>query len=338
MRDRTTHIVLHTAAWPGDPSAEDIRRVHVEENGWEDIGYHYVIRKDGTIEPGRNEDFVGAHCAAAGMNHKSIGICMSGHGDQEGFTGDQMMALHNLVSSLREEYDIPVDNVIGHREAGARKTCPGTQVDMNLVRAYLQTSPTVDEAPDLAANEPPAADLRSVPAQEFDEDLYMGPGSGKKKFSETRLGRIASGKSTAGKLIYGAGAAAASVFAGINIGPATQLITGNPTGDLLSLTTGIMELDIWNIALIAIGMILTLVVNRQLLKGILNDIAIELQSVIEAVQTARQADSPGGKSITPEERKIILKEADDIAVLLWNRILRSRLLRFFGLQKKPDKG
>ena len=138
MRKVTEHIVLHTAAWPGDPSAEDIRRVHVGENGWSDIGYHFVIRKDGSIEAGRAENEVGAHCRADRMNYRSIGICLSGHHDHESLQGMQRSSLFHLCLKLMDRYEISPDNVIGHREAGANKTCPGKLVDMDKIRKSLQ--------------------------------------------------------------------------------------------------------------------------------------------------------------------------------------------------------
>lgn len=134
MRASTTHIIIHTAAWPGDPSSAEIRRVHVEENGWDDIGYHYIIRKNGTVEQGRPELNRGAHCVDMGMNSCSIGICLSGHHDQEYLKSDQLNALLNLCRSLMDFYSVPLKNILGHRETGAVKTCPGNLIDMDWLR------------------------------------------------------------------------------------------------------------------------------------------------------------------------------------------------------------
>ena len=132
-----THIILHTAAWPGDPSIHDIYRVHVIENGWRDVGYHYLIRKDGTIEVGRHESQQGAHSRDGGMNPVSIGICMSGHHDREHYTQAQASSLVKLSRAIMRTYHIPIENFIGHREAGAAKTCPGTQIDMDAIRGLI---------------------------------------------------------------------------------------------------------------------------------------------------------------------------------------------------------
>lgn len=136
-RLETTHIIIHTAAWPGDPSAEDIDRAH-KQRGWAGIGYHFVVRKQGLIENGRPVQDVGAHASQLGMNRKSVGIVLSGHHDQEEPTAIQMEALLGLIQGLRERYNIPAERVLGHRELGAAKTCPGTKVSMEGLRAELK--------------------------------------------------------------------------------------------------------------------------------------------------------------------------------------------------------
>lgn len=142
-RKKTTHIIIHTAAAsnegePVDQSAQTIRNYHVNELGWEDIGYHFVIRMDGSIEWGRYIDDIGAHCTDMGMNQKSIGICCSGHGDLEPFTDEQIRSLGYLINGFRQIFSVPIENVLGHRETGANKTCPGKKVDMDKIRDYLK--------------------------------------------------------------------------------------------------------------------------------------------------------------------------------------------------------
>jgi N-acetylmuramoyl-L-alanine amidase len=141
-------VVVHTSATadksgkPVDASAESIRRYHVEHNGWKDIGYHYVVRMNGLLEGGRPLPDVGAH--VGGFNDESVGICCSGHGDIEDFTPQQHQVLSALCAQLCVSLGLPHTAVIGHREAddhGAPhvdKTCPGTKVDMDVVRANVQ--------------------------------------------------------------------------------------------------------------------------------------------------------------------------------------------------------
>jgi N-acetyl-anhydromuramyl-L-alanine amidase AmpD len=133
-------IVIHTAAVK-DASFEAVRRYHIEERGWSDIGYHYYIEKDGKIHQGREEDKIGAHCRAADMNHKSLGICFEGHHDHEDWTYEQKDSALFLIQKLKMRYNIPKDHIIGHREAydiegvERKKTCPGTMIDMVEVRS-----------------------------------------------------------------------------------------------------------------------------------------------------------------------------------------------------------
>lgn len=146
MARRITHIVFHTAAYRGDVSAEEIDRWH-KDRGWDGIGYHYVIRKNGVIEPGREEKKIGAHCIENRMNHKSIGICIAGHGNHERWTAQQCKSFVWLFRELNNRYGILPKNVIGHREAGANKDCPGTLINCDEVRAMLLVQPNRNQFP-----------------------------------------------------------------------------------------------------------------------------------------------------------------------------------------------
>lgn len=139
-----THIVLHTAAFRGEANAELITQWHLE-NGWDDIGYHYVITgsmfdKKSKIESGRPLHYHGAH--ARFFNHKSIGVCVTGHGDHMEWTQAQIDNLSKLVSDLMDAYQIPLKKVIGHRDTPweklkRNKTCPGNLIDMNEIRKFI---------------------------------------------------------------------------------------------------------------------------------------------------------------------------------------------------------
>lgn len=156
-------IVVHTSATADkkgnvvDASAEQIRRYHVEHNGWKDIGYHFVVRMDGRVEAGRPIEQEGAH--VGGFNEKTIGICCSGHGDIAAFTVDQRRVLVQLCAQLCARFRLPNTVVIGHREAddfGAPhvdKTCPGTKVDMFEIRGDVAVAlQSVTELPPWAAD------------------------------------------------------------------------------------------------------------------------------------------------------------------------------------------
>lgn len=96
--------------------------------GFSDIGYHYVIDLDGTIEPGRAEGVVGAHCE--NHNHNSIGICMIGI-DQ--FSDEQWVSLKKLCLSIMNHYGLSLDQVMCHYEFDTAikqgKTCPNFKVE-----------------------------------------------------------------------------------------------------------------------------------------------------------------------------------------------------------------
>lgn len=129
-----THIVLHTLAYAGEADIEKVRAWH-KQQGWHDIGYHYLVRRSGEVQTGRAEDVIGAH--AIGYNRRSIGIACEGHGDEEMWTFPQILSLFRLIDDLSRRYKIPPHNVLGHRETGAKKTCPGTKIDMDALRGLL---------------------------------------------------------------------------------------------------------------------------------------------------------------------------------------------------------
>ncbi|NIT76633.1 MAG: lysozyme, partial [Thermoplasmata archaeon] len=120
-RKSTEWLVVHASATPPqwDIGVAEIRDMHVKR-GWRDIGYHYVIRRNGKVEKGRPEAEIGAH--VRGWNSKSIGICLVGGIDAEGtpianYTRKQYEALEGLLRSLMQKYQRtnPVQ-VCGHRD------------------------------------------------------------------------------------------------------------------------------------------------------------------------------------------------------------------------------
>lgn len=112
-------IIIHAADTPADMDigATEINQWHLER-GWSGIGYHWVIRRDGTVEQGRSESTPGAH--AYGHNQDSIGICMVGGKPDCNYTAAQWRALEALVRDLLARYDC---EVIGHRDV-SDKPCP----------------------------------------------------------------------------------------------------------------------------------------------------------------------------------------------------------------------
>jgi N-acetylmuramoyl-L-alanine amidase len=122
-------IILHSTATPEgrDVDAADITRWH-KNRGWSTIGYHYVVKLDGTIENGRSVHDIGAH--ARGYNRTSIGVVYVGGCDDEmnpkdTRTEEQLLALANLLEALTDMY--PNATLHGHNEF-APKACPSFDV------------------------------------------------------------------------------------------------------------------------------------------------------------------------------------------------------------------
>ena len=140
-RELTDTIVIHCSATPPtmDIGVEKIREWHVKDNGWDDVGYHHIITRDGTIEPARPEEMQGAH--APKVNHRSIAICMIGGSDANGgwsnnFTNEQWVTLKALLLNLTKKYEIK--KIIGHYQVDDKKECPSFKVPEYLEENNLQ--------------------------------------------------------------------------------------------------------------------------------------------------------------------------------------------------------
>jgi len=129
-RKTTDFIVIHSTGTPPAMDHVDIKLVDDwhRKRGWLKIGYHYLIKKDGTIETGRNPHEVGAHCK--GYNGKSVSVCLVGGVDENGnpdpyFTAFQWEALFSLTNALT--FMFKGAKVVGHGELVGSK-CPGFSV------------------------------------------------------------------------------------------------------------------------------------------------------------------------------------------------------------------
>ena len=137
-----TLIIVHCSAVRPDQtsSAAQIDSWHRKDNHWKlGIGYHYVIRRDGEIEPGRPEWMVGAHCV--NHNRHSIGVCYEGGLDIRGQpadtrTAEQKAAMRQLLEQLHQRY--PRALIVGHRDLNPAKKCPGYK---NVAQEYADLQP-----------------------------------------------------------------------------------------------------------------------------------------------------------------------------------------------------
>lgn len=123
---KISKIIVHCSATieGQDIKTRTIRDWHVLGNGWDDIGYHYVIELDGSLHVGRDEDIIGSHCK--GHNSESIGICYVGGLDKNGRPKDtrtdaQKSTMLSLIKRLKAKY--PGAIVYGHNNFSS-KACP----------------------------------------------------------------------------------------------------------------------------------------------------------------------------------------------------------------------
>ncbi len=136
-----TLIVIHCSAVKPDQlsSVAQIDSWHRDRGFKFGVGYHYVIRRDGSIEAGRPEWMIGAHC----MNHNkySIGVCYEGGLDARGQPADtrtaaQKATLRQLLTDLHRRYPRAV--IVGHHDLNPQKECPCIK---NVAQEYADLQP-----------------------------------------------------------------------------------------------------------------------------------------------------------------------------------------------------
>jgi len=134
------YIVVHHTASTAKETVEQIHNFHINNNGWAGIGYHFYIRKDGTIYRGRPEEYIGAHCE--NYNSVSLGICCEGNFEIEQPTEKQLQSLSELIHNLKQKYGNV--QVIGHRDLNAT-VCPGKNLFSRLGSVIANTLTPKDE-------------------------------------------------------------------------------------------------------------------------------------------------------------------------------------------------
>lgn len=140
---------MHCSATPEgrDVTAADINKMHIAR-GFKKIGYHYVVRLDGTVETGRKENEIGAH--AKGYNANSIGVCYVGGLASDGKTPKdtrtpaQKSALKKLLHTLKQRY--PDARIVGHRDLS-----PDTNHNGKVDKwEWIKACPCFDAIPEYA--------------------------------------------------------------------------------------------------------------------------------------------------------------------------------------------
>ena len=137
MRKINKFIVHHSAS-DYRTTVDDIRDWHVHGNGWSDIGYHYIILADGSIEEGRPVTKIGAHCK--GKNRYSIGICVVGNFEHTTPTPQQVASLVKKLNDLCATYKLTWENVYAHCDFST-PLCPGMNLNHVLKQFKKRNTP-----------------------------------------------------------------------------------------------------------------------------------------------------------------------------------------------------
>lgn len=96
--------------------------------GWSDVGYHFFIRQNGTMEIGRP---VERPCAAVkGFNEHMIAICLSG---KNCFTIAQYSTAAKLCRNLMDAFNIHESKIFPHHYFNPDKTCPNYDIQ-NIIK------------------------------------------------------------------------------------------------------------------------------------------------------------------------------------------------------------
>ena len=129
-RSTTKYIVLHHAV--AYVSAETIHQWHLNQ-GWSGIGYHFYVRKDGSIYRGRPLDMIGAHVKTSNSN--AVGICAEGDYETKDKTMPeaQKKSIAELIDYLKKMY--PSAQIVGHGELMAT-ACPGKYYPLKDMKNY----------------------------------------------------------------------------------------------------------------------------------------------------------------------------------------------------------
>ncbi|MCV4268237.1 N-acetylmuramoyl-L-alanine amidase [Pseudomonas capsici] len=136
-RDSTDLIVVHCSATRAnaDIGVRDITQWHIQR-GFDTVGYHYVIRRNGELETGRAENTIGAH--VRGHNSNSIGVCLAGGVDtnnkpENNFTAAQFATLETLLGQLKGRY--PTAQILGHRDLSPDRNGDGKITPNEFIKA-----------------------------------------------------------------------------------------------------------------------------------------------------------------------------------------------------------
>ena len=121
IKENIKYLVIHCSDTDENDKALDIHKLQLKF-GWDGVGYHKIINKEGIIENGRPEYWVGAHVYK--YNEASLGVCLIGRNN---FNSLQMKSLLKVINEWKTRY--PKAKILGHNEfPNSNKTCPNFDV------------------------------------------------------------------------------------------------------------------------------------------------------------------------------------------------------------------
>lgn len=137
---KVTKLIIHHSLTKDQTVADwsAIRRYHIQDKGWTDIGYHWGIENvNGSIvvQKGRAEYITGAH--TKGMNDKSLGICVVGNYDLAPPLEAVLNRLADLCALKCREYHLRPEDIEPHHKYANYKTCPGSKFPIDKLRTKV---------------------------------------------------------------------------------------------------------------------------------------------------------------------------------------------------------
>jgi hypothetical protein len=119
-------LIIHHSALPLTDGPREIQRLHMEEKGFADIGYHFLVNEKGQLFEGRSLKVRGAH--TYGANYGSLGICLIGNFEEIQPSSAQLATLKLLLAGLASTYQ-RIDRLAGHKDYNPGITlCPGANL------------------------------------------------------------------------------------------------------------------------------------------------------------------------------------------------------------------
>lgn len=118
-----TLVAHHSVIYRHDDrtTLRDVQALHMQDNGWADVGYHFLIGTDGQVYQGRDLQVRGVH--VGGFNTGSVGVCLLGDFTRRDPLPAQLESLLMLGRWLQTQ--LPLTHLAAHSEFNIDTQCPG---------------------------------------------------------------------------------------------------------------------------------------------------------------------------------------------------------------------